>query len=78
MTHPPTGGNHKVTKTPLGAAETGGGGQAGPDGRVFVVTGFLLTLAAATGLLLRRRTIPTDDQGRHVRPNLATAPRTTR
>ncbi|GAA3832090.1 hypothetical protein GCM10022226_61570 [Sphaerisporangium flaviroseum] len=58
VTDPPTGGNHKVTKTPLGAAETGGGGQAGPDGRVFVVTGFLLTLAAATGLLLRRRTIP--------------------
>lgn len=48
-------GNGKVMKTPSGAAATGGGGESGPDGRVLVLTGFLLTLTAATGLLLRRR-----------------------
>ncbi|MBB2909165.1 hypothetical protein FHS43_000411 [Streptosporangium becharense] len=45
----------RVIETPSGGAATGGGGQAGPDGRVLVLTGFLLILAAGTGLLLRRR-----------------------
>ncbi len=49
-------GNTRVTKTPAGAAETGGGGDAGPDGRIFVLAGLVLLLAATTGLLLRRRT----------------------
>ncbi|WP_371785081.1 hypothetical protein [Streptosporangium subroseum] len=48
-------GNGKVIKTPSGGAATGGGGESGPDGRVLMLTGFLLTLAAAAGLLLRRR-----------------------
>lgn len=57
VTHTPVGGNGKVTKTPKGAAETGGGGELGPDGRMFVVTGSLIVLAAAAGgLVLRRRT----------------------
>ncbi|MEV7969405.1 hypothetical protein AB0O34_25980 [Sphaerisporangium sp. NPDC088356] len=48
-------GNTRVTKTPAGAAETGGGGDVGPDGRILVLTGSLLLLTATTGLLLRRR-----------------------
>ncbi|MEU7898364.1 hypothetical protein AB0B45_36570 [Nonomuraea sp. NPDC049152] len=57
VTQTPVGGNGKVTKTPKGAAETGGGGELGPDGRMFVVTGSLIVLAAAVGgLVLRRRT----------------------
>ncbi|MFG6197065.1 hypothetical protein [Nonomuraea sp. JJY05] len=43
------------TRTPAGAADTGGGGEAGPDGRVLVAVGSLLVLASATGLVLRRR-----------------------
>jgi hypothetical protein len=50
-------GNGKVIKTPAGGAATGGGGESGPDGRVLMVTGFLLTLAATTGLLLHRRSL---------------------
>ncbi|MFI7058909.1 hypothetical protein ACIBLB_43320 [Streptosporangium canum] len=50
--------NGKVIKTPSGGAATGGGGESGPDGRVLVSTGFLLTLAAVIGLLLRRRGLP--------------------
>ncbi|MEV7011178.1 hypothetical protein [Streptosporangium sp. NPDC051022] len=53
-----TGGNGKVIETPSGGASTGGGGEAGPDGRMFISTGFLLILAAATGLWLRRRGLP--------------------
>ncbi|WP_143591422.1 hypothetical protein [Thermoactinospora rubra] len=50
-------GNGKVNKTPKGGAETGGGGEAGPDGRMFVLTGTALVAAAALGgLVLRRRT----------------------
>ncbi|WP_431928201.1 hypothetical protein [Nonomuraea jabiensis] len=45
------------TKTPAGAADTGGGGEAGPDGRVLVGVGSLLVLASATGLVLRRRRV---------------------
>ncbi|MFF4623590.1 hypothetical protein [Nonomuraea jabiensis] len=45
------------TRTPAGAADTGGGGEAGPDGRVLVGVGSLLVLASATGLVLRRRRV---------------------
>ncbi|MFF3444556.1 hypothetical protein [Streptosporangium sp. NPDC002721] len=44
-----------IDETPAGAADTGGGGESGPDGRVLVLTGSLVTLGAASGLLLRRR-----------------------
>ncbi|MEU4542387.1 hypothetical protein [Nonomuraea dietziae] len=55
---PVGGGKGKVTKTPKGAAETGGGGDMGPDGRMFVLTGSLVVLAAAAGgLVLRRRSV---------------------
>ncbi|MFF0312597.1 hypothetical protein ACFYSC_34650 [Streptosporangium sp. NPDC004379] len=50
----PDGG---VDETPFGAAATGGGGEAGPDARTFVVAGFLLTLTAGIGLRSRRRGI---------------------
>ncbi|GLW96353.1 hypothetical protein [Microtetraspora sp. NBRC 16547] len=49
----------QVTKTPGGGAATGGGADAGPDGRMFVLTGTALVLAAAIGGLMmraRRRT----------------------
>lgn len=47
----------QVSRTPEGGAATGGGGEMGPDGRVFVLVGSLLVLgAAAAGLFLRRRT----------------------
>ncbi|MFI6320876.1 hypothetical protein ACIBG8_25285 [Nonomuraea sp. NPDC050556] len=47
----------KVTKTPKAGAETGGGGDMGPDGRTFILVGSLLIMAAgAGGLFLRRRT----------------------
>ncbi|MEV4015749.1 hypothetical protein AB0J35_35125 [Nonomuraea angiospora] len=45
------------TRTPAGAADTGGGGEAGPDGRVLIGVGSLLVLASATGLVLRRRRV---------------------
>ncbi|MER6174220.1 hypothetical protein [Streptosporangium sp. NPDC001681] len=54
-TEPETGGNGKVQQTPSGPAATGGGGERGPDGRMFLLTGSLLILTATTGLLLRRR-----------------------
>ena len=44
-------------RTPPGGAETGGGGDAGPDGRVFVLTGLFVTVAAGAGLVLRRRAV---------------------
>ncbi|MCC5578194.1 hypothetical protein IMZ11_21445 [Microtetraspora sp. AC03309] len=50
-------GDGTVATTPLGGAATGGGGESGPDGRVMVLVGFLLTLAAAAGLLLRRHSL---------------------
>ncbi len=50
-----TTGNGKVRTTPAGGVATGGGGEAGPDGRVLVWTGLLLTLTASSGLVLRRR-----------------------
>ncbi|MFI6602709.1 hypothetical protein ACIBHX_41195 [Nonomuraea sp. NPDC050536] len=46
----------KSSKTPKAGAETGGGGEIGPDGRVFMLVGSLLILGAgAGGLVLRRR-----------------------
>ncbi|RCG27299.1 hypothetical protein DQ384_26670 [Sphaerisporangium album] len=50
------GANGKVTRTPQGGAGTGGGGEAGPDGRVLVTTGLLLILLAGAGGLTLRRT----------------------
>lgn len=48
----------KVERTPAGGAATGGGGDAGPDARLFVLTGTLMMLgAAAGGLALRRRRV---------------------
>ncbi|MFD1537356.1 hypothetical protein [Nonomuraea guangzhouensis] len=48
----------KSSKTPKAGADTGGGGDMGPDGRMVVLTGSLLILAAGVGgLVLRRRTI---------------------
>ncbi|MEU4227401.1 hypothetical protein AB0F17_24160 [Nonomuraea sp. NPDC026600] len=48
----------KSSKTPKAGADTGGGGGMGPDGRMVVLTGSLLILAAGVGgLVLRRRTI---------------------
>ncbi|MEU5868661.1 hypothetical protein ABZ815_46345 [Nonomuraea sp. NPDC047529] len=45
------------SKTPKAGADTGAGGMAGPDGRLFVLTGtVLIAAAAAGGLVLRRRT----------------------
>jgi hypothetical protein len=46
-----------VTKTPVGGAVTGGGGEVGPDGRSLLIIGSLLVLAAGTGLLLRRHAV---------------------
>ncbi|MFD0733926.1 hypothetical protein [Planotetraspora mira] len=46
----------QVSETPEGGAATGGGADAGPDGRVLVLSGSVLVLAAAGGgLLLRTR-----------------------
>jgi hypothetical protein len=57
-TETPAKRDDKFAMTPAGAAETGGGGDAGPDGRVFVLTGFLIILlSAAGGLLLRRSAV---------------------
>ncbi|WP_188191768.1 hypothetical protein [Nonomuraea sp. SYSU D8015] len=45
-----------VTRTPAGGADTGAGGEAGPDGRALVLVGSLLVLfSSATGLVLRGR-----------------------
>jgi hypothetical protein len=45
-----------VRKTPVGSAETGGGGEAGTDGRLVMLTGAGLLLAAGVGgLVLRGR-----------------------
>lgn len=48
---------NEIEKTPIGGAATGAGGTAGPDGRLLVLTGSLLTLAALSGLFLRRRAL---------------------
>ncbi|WP_352244401.1 hypothetical protein [Microtetraspora sp. NBRC 13810] len=57
VTATPPGGNEQVTRTPGGGAATGGGGEIGPDGRMFLLVGSLLVMGAgAGGLFLRRRT----------------------
>ncbi|MEV0615332.1 hypothetical protein AB0I81_18565 [Nonomuraea sp. NPDC050404] len=43
-----------TTETPAGGADTGAGGMAGPDGRALILVGFVVMLAAAVGLSLRR------------------------
>lgn len=49
----------QIENTPDGGAATGGGGDAGPDARLFVLTGTALMLAAAGGgLVLRARRRP--------------------
>ncbi|WP_436760260.1 hypothetical protein [Streptosporangium sp. V21-05] len=45
----------EIDETPAGGADTGGGGESGPDGRALVLTGSLITLGAVSGLLWRRR-----------------------
>ncbi|WP_062431389.1 hypothetical protein [Herbidospora daliensis] len=46
-------------ETPDGGVATGGGGMLGPDGRVFVLTGSAIVLAAGIGgLMLRSRRRP--------------------
>ncbi|PZG36805.1 hypothetical protein C1I98_26305 [Spongiactinospora gelatinilytica] len=45
----------EIGKTPIGGAATGAGGDAGPDGRTFVLVGLLVVFAASAGLVLRRR-----------------------
>ncbi|MCA2187247.1 hypothetical protein [Nonomuraea cavernae] len=48
----------RSSKTPKAGADTGAGGETGPDGRLFVLTGSMLIVAAgAGGLMMRRRTI---------------------
>ncbi|GGO68983.1 hypothetical protein GCM10012289_28980 [Nonomuraea cavernae] len=48
----------KRSATPKDGVDTGAGGEAGPDGRAFVLTGSALIMAAgAGGLLLRRRSV---------------------
>ncbi|GAB3162104.1 hypothetical protein GCM10027161_72720 [Microbispora hainanensis] len=49
----------QIENTPGGGAATGGGGDAGPDARLFVLSGTALMLAAgAGGLVLRARRRP--------------------
>ncbi|WP_162795017.1 hypothetical protein [Nonomuraea lactucae] len=55
MTETPKG---RSSKTPKAGADTGAGGDAGPDGRMFVLAGSVLIMAAgAGGLMMRRRTV---------------------
>ncbi|MGW0805754.1 hypothetical protein [Nonomuraea sp. NPDC002799] len=47
-----------ITQTPEGGVQTGGGGEAGPDGRMVMLTGSMLILVSTTGLALHRRRRP--------------------
>ncbi|MEV4474741.1 hypothetical protein [Nonomuraea sp. NPDC049504] len=48
----------RKSQTPKAGADTGAGGMAGPDGRLFILTGTALVAAAAVGgLVMRRRSI---------------------
>ncbi|WP_345558228.1 hypothetical protein [Nonomuraea rosea] len=48
----------KTSQTPKAGADTGAGGEMGPDGRLFILTGGALIGAAAVGgLVIRRRSI---------------------
>ncbi|MFI6389835.1 hypothetical protein [Nonomuraea sp. NPDC050540] len=42
-------------RTPVGGAETGGGGEAGPDGRIVVLAGLVMLAGAGAGLARRTR-----------------------
>jgi Tfp pilus assembly major pilin PilA len=56
----------QIKTTPLGGAQTGAGGDAGPDARLVVLTGLALMAAAAVGGLLLRRFGPNPGSyGRH-------------
>ncbi|GAA5080961.1 hypothetical protein HNP84_001953 [Thermocatellispora tengchongensis] len=56
-TAPVPGDDGGVDRTPTGGAATGAGGEAGPDARLVVLAGLLVTFAAGAGLLLRRRSV---------------------
>ncbi|GAA4188278.1 hypothetical protein GCM10022252_23220 [Streptosporangium oxazolinicum] len=58
-TETPQDANGEIAETPAGGADTGGGGETGPDGRALVLTGSLITFGAVTGLLIRRRGVRT-------------------
>ncbi|MFI0417594.1 hypothetical protein [Spongiactinospora sp. 9N601] len=45
----------QIDKTPKDGAATGGGGEMGPDGRMFVLVGSVLVLGAGVGGLFMRR-----------------------
>jgi hypothetical protein len=45
----------KTSTTPKAGADTGGGGEAGPDGRMFLLAGSVLIGAAGVGGLMMRR-----------------------
>ncbi|TMR23201.1 hypothetical protein ETD86_08835 [Nonomuraea turkmeniaca] len=47
--------NTNKSKTPKAGADTGAGGEMGPDGRMFILTGTALVAAAAVGGLVMRR-----------------------
>jgi len=49
-----TGTSNRVVRTPVGSVATGGGGEAGPDARLIVLGGLLLTAAGTGGLFWRR------------------------
>ncbi|MEU8251492.1 hypothetical protein [Nonomuraea sp. NPDC048916] len=60
VTETPSGDKttERSSTTPKAGADTGAGGEMGPDGRLFVLAGSMLILAAgAGGLMMRRRTI---------------------
>ncbi|MFC6080279.1 hypothetical protein [Sphaerisporangium aureirubrum] len=48
----------QVTRTPGGGAATGGGGDMGPDARMFLAVGSILVLGAGVGGLMMRRRRP--------------------
>jgi hypothetical protein len=50
--------SEQVTRKPGGGAATGGGADAGPDGRTFVLVGSVLVLGAGVGGLMMRRRRP--------------------
>ncbi|GII66988.1 hypothetical protein Skr01_70730 [Sphaerisporangium krabiense] len=54
VTHNP----EQVKRKPSGGAATGGGADAGPDGRLFVVAGMVLVVGAGVGGLLVRNRRP--------------------
>lgn len=58
VTVTPTESTTRKSQTPKAGADTGAGGMAGPDGRLFVLVGTgLIGAAAVGGLVMRRRSI---------------------